>query len=111
MIQIYDKTSVRLKKARHLKLVQPIIDIADTLVIISNRVDNGFMVIRFNKNNVFAPGIFEQFFRCRENPVSSSQIRIRIKPSLQNSHDHYTILRRREKDQNSAKDVVSGKSS
>ena len=62
MIQIYDKTSVRLKKARHLKLVQPIIDIADTLVIISNRVDNGFMVIRFNKNNVFAPGIFEQFF-------------------------------------------------
>jgi hypothetical protein len=44
MIQIYDKTSVRLEKARHLKLLQPIIDIADTLVVISNRVDNGFFL-------------------------------------------------------------------
>ena len=44
MIQIYDKTSVRLEKARRLKLLQPIIDIADTLVVISNRVDNGFFL-------------------------------------------------------------------
>ena len=36
-----------------MKLIQPIIDVMDTEIIIVRYMDDGFMVIRFNKNNIF----------------------------------------------------------
>ena len=35
-----------------MKLIQPIIDVMDTEIIIVRYMDDGFMVIRFNKNNI-----------------------------------------------------------
>ena len=33
-------------------MIQPIIDVMDTEIIIVRYMDDGFMVIRFNKNNI-----------------------------------------------------------
>ena len=35
-----------------MKLIQPIIDVMDTEIIIVRYMDNGFMVIRFNKMTI-----------------------------------------------------------